>query len=79
MSKKVTVTKQYLTTLKDERDRLKKEIQTVREDRNKFRDFYVSLLKENVAMVSKNQYYSAESMILKLSKLMNNVESWWWG
>ncbi|MFN3453456.1 MAG: hypothetical protein ACK41T_00750 [Pseudobdellovibrio sp.] len=44
-----------------------------------FRDFCLSLLKYNISMSSKNEYYSTQTMITKLSKLMNTVRNWYWG
>lgn len=78
MSKKVTVTKRFIDELKSSLDRKEVELAKVKADRDKFRRYFLSLLKQNISMASKNQYYSAESMINQLSKLMNEVEDWWW-
>lgn len=76
--KKVTVTKAYIDSLKSKIERLEKDNKEITDDRALFRDFFVALLKDNVSMNSKNQYYSSEQMIRKLSKLMNDVKTWWW-
>ncbi len=75
---KVTVTKTYLDQIKADRDRYSSELEKVKADRAKFRIFFLTLMKDNIAMAGKNQYYSAETMLAKLGKLMNQVENWWW-
>jgi len=79
MSKKVTVTKNYIDSLKFSIKELKDENRKIKEDREKFRIFCLTLLKDNVSMTSKNQYYSPETMITRLSRLMNMVDTWYWG
>ena len=77
--KRVTITKEYLDSLKAELDQAKKERDAIHKDRRKFRIFFRQLLKDNVWVASRKQYYSPEVMIDRLSKLMNNVEAWDWG
>lgn len=78
MSRKTTVTKEYIKSLKNRIETLEERLHKTEKDRQVFRDEFVSLLKQNVKMHSQNQYYSAETMILKLSSLMNRTESWYW-
>ena len=77
-SKKVTVTKRYIEDLKNKIKKLEQDLDSERNDVRLFREFFLSLLKEFVKMASKNEYYSAETMINKLSKLLNSVRSWYW-
>lgn len=79
MSQKVKVTKAYIEKLKQEIEQLKKDNHAQKADIRKFRMFYKKLLTDNVSMNSKNQYFSSETMVLKLSRLMNDVSSWTWG
>lgn len=79
MSKKVTVTKTYIDYLKRQIETSKAELEKVKADRGVFRDFYVTLLKDNVRIAKdENSYFSSGQMIIRLSKLMNSVESWYW-
>lgn len=75
---RVTVAKEYLDNLKGQLKYVEKELDKVKEDRRKFREEFVKLLRDNVSAISQNQYYSAEVMINRLSKLMNRVEYWYW-
>lgn len=68
----------YLESLKAENKLLKEKLEKVEEDREKFRTFFLQLLKSNVSMASKNEYFGPGTMIEKLSKLLNSVQSWWW-
>lgn len=76
--KKVKVTQAYIDQLKKDRDRYKSELDLVQKDRQIFRDEFLKLLKDNVSLISKNEYYSAESMVNRLSRLMNKVQGWYW-
>lgn len=78
MKKKVTVTKEYIDEIKRQRDDLRERLTETELDRDKFRAFFVSLLKANVKMASRNEHYGPESMITQLSKLMNDVKNWYW-
>lgn len=77
-NKKVTVTKAYIDKLKSDVEFYKKEYEECRDDRKEFREFFLRLLKDNVSMASKNESYSTNAMIIKLSRLLNNVENWYW-
>lgn len=79
MSRKIKVTKNYIDSLKSEIQSLKEEKIEHEKDLRKYRIFFRQLLQENISMISKNQYYSSEKMVNKLSKLMNDVRSWHWG
>lgn len=78
-NKKVTVTKNYIESLKRDLKRTKEELAEVQQDRKLFREYFLTLLKENISMSSKNHYYPATTMIEQLSKLMNRVKPWYWG
>ena len=77
--KKVTVTREYIDKLKSDLEYEKKKRSEAESDREKFRDFFLKLLKDNVLITAKGEYFSPSVMIEKLSKLMNNVEPWYWG
>lgn len=77
--KRITITKEYLDAVKSERDHYKNDCEKVKIDRDKFREFYIMLLKQNVKMNSQKKYWSSETMITELSKLINRVEHWYWG
>lgn len=76
---KVKVTRKYINNLKAEIVQLQEENRKLKEDVKKFRRFFRNLLKENISMISKQQYYTASTMVEKLSELMNDVSSWFWG
>ena len=79
MSRKVTVTRDYINDLKADRERLRKKLEDCEKDREKFREFALSMLKEQTTLLSNNKYYTPAHMIERLSKLMNRVENWYWG
>jgi hypothetical protein len=78
MKKRVSVTKDYIDQLKAERDDYRDRMRAAEIDRDKFRAFFLSLLRDNVSMTSENKYFSTQAMVLKLSNLMNSVERWYW-
>jgi len=77
-NKKVKVTKAYIDELKRQKDYYANELAVVTKDRDIFRQEFLNLLKENIKMCSKGDYYTAATMIEKLSRLMNKVGNWYW-
>lgn len=76
--KKVTVTKGYLDNLKFDLERKKKELADVKADRDKFRSYFLKLLKTSLQAVGDKNSISATWLTEDLSKLMNKVENWYW-
>lgn len=75
---RVSITIAYLEGLKRQLDDTEAILERVKCDRDKYREFYINLLKNNVSMASKNEYFTPQAMIVKLSRLLNSVESWYW-
>lgn len=78
MKKKITVTKEYVDSLKAQIKNQNNMIEELNNDRNKFRAYFLRLLKDNISMSAKNQHYSTETMINQLAKLLNDVKPWYW-
>ncbi|KHD88863.1 MAG: hypothetical protein OM95_07030 [Bdellovibrio sp. ArHS] len=79
MSKKVTVTKAYIDSLKAERARLKSELEEVKLDRDKHRNYWVKIYREVISIHGRGQHVSCPWIMESMAKHFNNVKSWYWG
>lgn len=79
MSKKVTVTKAYIDSLKEERDRLKKDLAEIEADLKKHRNYWTYLLREVTQIHGKGNSVSSSWLLESMAKHFNNVNKWWWG
>jgi len=76
--KRITLTQDYVEGLKYDLKRTKDELEKVKKDRETFRIEFLRLLRDNVRLLSKNEYYTTETTVNRLSEIMNKVENWWW-
>lgn len=76
--KKVTVTREYIDSLKKSRDEYKRELEICRKDRQKFREFYISMFKEQTVALGQGKHLAPSYLIERLARLLNQVESWYW-
>lgn len=74
---KKSLTKQ-LKIKKDEIKELKLINQKIIEDRKKFREFYIRIMKEVLKIHSGENGISTEWYLKENAKLLNNVENWYW-
>lgn len=79
MKKKVTLTKEYVSGLKQRIEHLEQELRNCKADRDIFRGYFVDTLKFALQCLGKNQSINSEWFAKDLSKLMNRVEQWYWG
>lgn len=79
MSKKVTVTKAYIDSLKAERDHLKKERDELAKDLNKHRDYWLYIYRETTKMHGRGETFRAAWLLESMAKHFNNVKQWYWG
>lgn len=78
MRKKVTVTKAYIESLKNDKAKLEKQIEDLSSDLAKHRDFYVRLLRIYLNSLGKGEITSPAWIIEQLAKHLNTVKSWYW-
>ena len=78
-SKKVTVTKAYIDSLKTERDSLKKELNETKSDLDKHRNFWTWLHREVVMIHGQGKAVSSSWLIEAMAKHFMRVKQWYWG
>lgn len=79
MSKKVTVTKDYIDQLKRDRDRFQKERDELQDDLTKHRNYWTWLYREITVIHGKGNSASAAWLLESMAKQFSKVKTWYWG
>lgn len=77
----MTVTKEYIDSLKNRIKDLEKDLSESENDLRKHRQFWVNIFRKIVRIHGEKPQNSVNtsSLIEDLSRHFNNVNSWWWG
>ena len=75
MAKSLTAQIKYL---KEQNRQLERQLQEVKDDRQKLRDYWAKKMKWFIELHGKQQTPSTAFLIEDMSKLFSRVEYWWW-